>query len=162
MWKAAVAIASTCTVAGCLTSDVRLTVRPDGSGTIKYTMTLSPSRWAEVQKLLPVEPGASPRSPVNTLPELDDRLAARSAGLYIRPESSRVIKGVDSVGREMTFAFDDVSKVELEVLPALPGTIGGFWRLATADQYPRTRFVMSLSPAPNGNQILTVRFPKFA
>lgn len=50
-------------LAGCLTSNVLVTVRPDGSGTIEHTATLRPAAMGELEKLLPPELTGNPSPP---------------------------------------------------------------------------------------------------
>jgi WD40-like Beta Propeller Repeat len=56
-WLAASALA----LSGCLSSDVTLSVRPDGSGTIRQALTSRPSAMAELDAVIPPDPGARPR-----------------------------------------------------------------------------------------------------
>jgi hypothetical protein len=163
MFKTMALIVGMCLSSACLASDVRLIVAPDGSGTVTYTMKLSPSRMAEMDKLFPPGPGEQARPSVESLFQSDPRLVGRMAGPYARLRSARSLKSLDSVGREVIVEFDDVSKLEVELLPAVPGGMGLFYSIAAADPHaPRPRLGLSMAPAADGNQVLTVRFPKFA
>jgi hypothetical protein len=158
---ASLTCAALCT--GCLTSDVRLLVRPDGSGTITYALKVSPSQLAEMEKLFPVA-GGRPRPPVEALFQGDAGMwmFTGTAGSEVRPLSSKPLKSLDSVGRELQFEFDDVSKVQPELLPSLPGGLGAFYMIASADPGIRARLGLSLGTTPEGDRRLTIRFPKFA
>ena len=53
-------LAASVSLAGCLTSNVLVTVRPDGTGTIEHTTTLRPSAMVELEALLAPDVAGNP------------------------------------------------------------------------------------------------------
>ena len=174
--KAILMLASSVSLAGCLTANVLVTVRPDGTGTIEHTTTLRPSAMAELEKLLPPEvtgdpaPGAvSARRPSQTLiapqdsPTAPQNSNAWHWGRGVRMRSTRPLNDADSVGWKTIYDFDDVTSLGVDLMPFTPG-LRPFYSIAAAATEMRatTRLRMSVEPIADGVERLTVHFPRFA
>jgi hypothetical protein len=164
-------LACAVSLAGCLTSNVLVTVRPDGSGTIEHTTTLRPSAMVQLETLLapdvagnPPPGAASGRVSAQTLTEpRDDRRGSSSWhwGPTVRMRSTRSLKAADLVGWRTIYDFDDVSSLGVDLVPFTPG-VGGFYRIAAMERTATSRLQMSVEPIADGVERLTVRFPRFA
>jgi hypothetical protein len=164
-------LVSSLSLAGCLTSNVLVTVRPDGTGTIEHTTTLRRSSMVELEKLLPPEiagaalPGAPDgRLSSQTLrqPQDDPRNSmAWHWGSSVRMRSTRALTTADSTGWKTIYDFDDVTSLGVDLMPYTPG-VRPFYNVAAAELGPTTRLRMSLEPLADEVQRLTVRFPRFA
>ncbi len=163
-------LAASVSLAGCLTSNVLVTVRPDGSGTIEHTTTLRPSAMGELETLLapdvagnPPPGAASGRLSAQTLTE--PREDARNSSSWhwgpgVRMRSTRSLKAADSVGWRTIYDFDDVSSLGVDLMPFTPG-VPVFYRIAAMERTATTRLQMSVEPIADGVERLTVRFPRF-
>ena len=154
------AVLAACMSAGCLSSNVLITVRPDGSGTIEQSIVLRPAAFAQFQRL--VDPAAPPRLPAASLSQAQwNGYAAATAGRAARLRSARAVKTADTAGWVVTYDFDDVADVEVELVPAMPG-MSSMYGVAAADAGASTRLRMALEPVGDDRERLTVRFPRFA
>src|SRR5882672_6906396 len=100
-------------LSGCFTSNVLVTIRPDGSGTVEQTVTIRPAAITEFQKLASAEPAANHPDPVAAFRdlrrELESSSKAQQGGTNLRRRSSRAIDTATATGWVMTYEFDDVS-----------------------------------------------------
>ena len=161
MLKIMALLACTVGAAGCLTSNVVLTVRPDGSGTLEQTVQLRQSSMRDLVRLLP--PETQPRPATLTaaaFPEPDPMRAAWTFG-GVRVSSTRPIAAGDVIGRHTEYAFDDVRTVEVDLMLDSPAGIPAFYRVAAEEPWAKTRLHFTLAPAATGVQRLTVHFPEF-
>ena len=151
-------------LSGCFTSNVLVTIRPDGSGTVEQTTTIHPAAIVEFQRLASPEPGANHPDPVGAFRDLrrglEDSARALRAGTNLRLRSSRAIDTASSTGWVMTYDFDDISALNLDLLPQVPGAHG--FVPAAKDTDAATIVRTTLDPLPDGLERLTFRFPNFA
>ncbi len=145
-------------VTGCLSSEVLVTVRADGSGTFQHSTRFRPSGMAQFDALAPPDPGASPRPPFSPIAGEQIRLAVKNTSPYVQILSSRPVRDADAVGETAVFAFSDISKMDLDLLPTTPIPLRGF---LPAIGVANTRLVFSLATNTAGNHVLTIRFPRF-
>jgi hypothetical protein len=148
-------------LAGCLTSDVLVTVRPDGSGTIEHTAKMRPAAMADLEKLLAPEVAGRPAVPAIPASEREKLLWAARWGQGVRLRSVRPLNTADTLGWKALYDFDHVEQIGVDLLPGMPG-IPGFYHIAAADTTASTRLRMTLEPVAGGLERLTVRFPRFA
>jgi hypothetical protein len=146
-------------LAACLTSNVLVTVRPDGSGTVEQTTTIRPVALVEFERLLSPEM-ADRKDPAVLAAELQKQLSDARGGPALRPTSVRPLKAVDAVGSIVSYEFDDVTALNLDLLPRVQGR--GFWGISSNDPAASTNLRLSLEPIADGLERLTVRFPRFA
>lgn len=122
----AVAIAST----GCLRMTYTLNLKPDGSGTIVQTLGMSKASMQQLTAMmasaLGVEnPGGAdgPQSPFPKPDQLKAQAAAMGDG--VRFVSVTPLPGGTFEGQTVTYAFDDVRKLKLNMATMLAGGMSG-------------------------------------
>jgi hypothetical protein len=146
-------------LSGCLTSNVLVTVRPDGSGTVEYTTILRPAALAAFEKLLaPDVAAARPAGPDMADPRrwrAQDRI-----GREVRLLSAKPIKTAETDGWMLTYEFDDVRALDVDLIPLMPG-MQGFYGIAAKERGASTRVRMSLDAIAGGMERLSIRFPRF-
>ena len=155
MLRTILTLACSVGVAGCLTSNVLVTVRPDGTGTIEHTTTLRPSAMAQLEKLLapeitdPSVPGAaSGRLSGQTLtapqdsPTAPQNSSAWRWGRSVRMRSTRPLNGTDSVGWKTIYDFDDVTSLGVDLMPFTPG-LRAFYSVAAKEKERRAAALLS-------------------
>src|SRR5688572_30979071 len=99
-------------LAGCLTSNVLVTIRPDGTGTIEHTTALRASALAELEALLPPEARSNRGTISGGRPETLTAPPDSSAwhwGPGVRMRSARPVKTADTAGWRTIYDFDDVT-----------------------------------------------------
>lgn len=151
------------TMSGCLTSNILVTVRPDGSGTIEHTATIRPSAMANLETLLPPEMTSAPSPFVPSLPAtVSERLRwAAEWGPNVKLDSVRSMDAADSSGWKARYVFDDVRLLGIDLLPHISG-VSESYRIAAAESPATTRLRMTLDPIGERLSRLTVHFPRFA
>jgi hypothetical protein len=164
--KAILMLVSLLSLTGCLTSNVLVTVRPDGTGTIEHTTTLRPSAMTELEKLLPPEATGNPPGAVSVRPPLQTLTAPRESsawlwGRSVRMRSTRPLNTAETIGWKTIYDFDDVTSLGVDLMPVTPG-LRSFYSLAAAERRATTRLQMSVEPIADGIERLTVHFPRFA
>jgi hypothetical protein len=149
-------------LAGCLTSDVLVTVRPDGSGTIEHTATLRPAAMADLDKLLAPEIAGTPVAiPALPTTEREKLRWAAQWGEGVRLRSARSLNTGDTRGWKAMYDFDNARLLGVDLLPQIGG-MAGLYGIAAVDNTASTRLRMTLEPVADGLERLTVRFPRFA
>ena len=141
-------------MAACLTSNLVLTVRPDGSGRLEQTTLVRPASIADFDKLTGV---TTPTTPDQLWEEIDKRARNRLVGG--RPMTP--VKNGDSIGTFVAYDFPDVRGLtDVDVIPGLPG-LGVFWRATSPDASPATTVALGLEPIADGLERLTIHLPRF-
>ena len=161
MTKAGALLCGTVGLSGCLTSNVVVTVRPDGSGTVEDTTIVRTSAMAQFQTLVSPELGVKPPDPVAISQELQKYAVQTRLSRNLRVRSSRRVNTADTTGWALTYDFDDVTAVDLDLMPQMPG-LQGFYRVAAKEAGASTRFKVTLEPIAGGLERLTMHFPRFA
>ena len=161
MPKAIALLLCTVGMSACLTSNVLVTVRPDGSGTVEYTTIVRPAALAQFEKLLPPDLAGAPARPSPTLTDPRQWRAEQRIGRDVRLLSAKPLKTAESSGWALTYEFDDVTTLGLDLIPLMPG-MRGFYGIAAKQPGAATRLRMSLDTIPDGMERLTIRFPRFA
>jgi len=150
---------------GCFTSHVLLTVRPDGSGTVEQTATIRPADLLAFDKLASPDLAANAQNP-SDIAKLFQKDAGKAdqgwlVGGNLRVRATRPINTADTTGWAITYDFDDVTGLRLQLLPQIPG-LQGFYGIATKDPAASTRLTTMLEPLDERLQRLTFQFPRFA
>lgn len=146
-------------LAGCFSSNILITVRPDGSGTLQYTAWYRPSGMAQFDALIPADRDARPRLPEDIIAgELVER-ARLALPRDLKLVSERPLRTGDRIGATSTFEFTDISTLPVDLVPRTPVPMYGFLPAVRASA--NTHLTMSLAPAEGGNRLLTIRFPRF-
>ncbi len=147
---------------GCFTSNVLITLRPDGSGTVEQTTTIRPADILRFQKL------ASPGTPASVLDptafrELRREFEKAAQGMRqaakFRLRSSQPIETADTTGWQLIYDFSDMSALSLDLLPQIPGARGF---IAAKGDMTSTNVAVTLEPISGGLERYTFHFPKFA
>ena len=152
-----------CTVglSGCLTSNVLVTVRPDGSGIVEHTTIVRLEALAQFEKLLPPELAGAPSRLSVAIGDPRQWRAEQRIGQEVRLLSATPVKTAETTGWAFTYEFDDVTTLAVDLIPVMPG-MHGFYGIAAKQVGATTRLRMSLDTIPDGMERLTVRFPGFA
>lgn len=153
---AAMALACSMPVAGCLTSNLVLTVRPDGSGHLDQTTLVRAASIAEFEKL------TSPGGAIQTTPEqLWAEIEKRSRSRLVGVPRMTPVRNGDMMGTFVAYDFSDIRGLtDVDLIPSMPG-LGGFWRATSPDVSSATTVAMSLEPIADGLERLTIRLPRF-
>ena len=152
-----------CAVAfsGCFTSNVLVTIRPDGSGTVEQTTTIRPADILKFQKL------ASPDTPANLLDptafrdlrrDFEKSVQGMGVATNFRLRSSRPLETADTIGWQLIYDFSDMGALSLDLLPQIPGARGF---IAAKGDTISTRIQVTLEPIAGGLERYTFRFPRF-
>jgi hypothetical protein len=160
MKKAIALLVCTAGVSGCFTSSLVITVRPDGSGTVEETTLMRRSAMAEFQKLVSPELAAKVPDPAALSRELRAYAAEAKLGRNLRLHSAKPVNAGDNTGWTITYDFDDVTAIDLDLMPRMPRG-QGFYGFAAAGSGSTTLDV-TLEPITDGLERLTIKFPRFA
>ena len=147
-------LSSSVVLSGCLSSNVLLTVRADGSGTIEQVTTVRTAAMAEAARLVP---GAGP------VPRIEPRAPGTAASNVegwqtfgaVRVLSDKAISSPGTIGRHTVYEFDDVHGLRMGMVPGLPS--GVFAVPEGADTSMRLR----LTPKADGTRLLQIQLPRF-
>jgi hypothetical protein len=163
----AISLVGVCAIglSGCFTSDVLITVRPDGSGIVEQTVTIRPAALLEFDTLASPELAANAQNPDDISrrfqKEYDKWAEAAHLGGNLRPRSVRPIKTADATGWALTYEFDDVTEMRLQLVPHVPG-LSGFYQVASKDPGASTTVSATLNPVNETLERFTFQFPAFA
>ena len=152
-------------LSGCFTSDVLITVRPDGSGMVEQTVTIRPAALLAFDKLASPELAANAQNPDDMSrrfqKDYDKWAEAAHLGGNLRPRSVRPIKTAEATGWALTYEFDDVTEMRLQLVPHVPG-LSGFYQVASKDPGASTTVSATLKPVNETLERFTFQFPAFA
>jgi hypothetical protein len=144
---------------GCINSTTVINVKPDGSGTIEQTMTMTAQAAAQLQQMA-ASFGRGSQKPGNPLfDEQNLRAAASKLGEGVTFVSATPIHTNEAEGGKAVYAFTDITKLRLEQKPAAPGgagAMGGRLPGGTAPEDVAFRFAKT----PAGTSRVTVVFPE--
>jgi hypothetical protein len=160
MKKAIALLVCTAGVAGCFTSNIVVTVRTDGSGFVEQTTIVRPAAISEFARLVSPELAAKAPDLSALARELRRYAAEASLGRNLRVRTVSPVTTADTTGLAVTYDFDDVTAIDLDLMPHMPGG-QGFYGIA-AQGPASTRLTMTLEPMPDGLERLTIQFPRFA
>jgi hypothetical protein len=153
----------------CFASDVLVTVRPDGSGTITHTgkrfKSARAALTAQFRRHAHEAPDAVALERDDTISEAHVREYAARFGKGIQLVSTRVLAGDDIDGRTSVYAFERIQDVMVDLTPSLPGGQDSFFSfdgmVPAPDSTPTTHLTFDLETREDGTRLLTVRFPDF-
>src|SRR5262245_25717516 len=146
---------------GCFTSNVLVTIRPDGSGTVEQTTTIRPADILKFQKLVSPDTPASLLDPAafrDLRREFEKSVQGLRQATNFRLRSSRPIETADSTGWQLIYDFSEISTLSLDLLPQIPGARGF---IAAKGDMISTRVMVTIEPIAEGLERYTFRFPKF-
>ena len=143
--------------AGCIDFETLVKVKPDGSGTLVQTMTMS----AETMTMMKSAKGDGPKAEVGDKPmalEAKDieqaKTEAAKLGEGVTFVKAEPIDTPQAKGMRATYAFKDVTKLKVSQKPTSPGGPAAPGAEA-ADETLKFGF----AKGPSGNAILTVSMP---
>jgi len=143
---------------GCITALTSIKLRPDGSGTIDQTLSMSAaaaSQFAEMaQGFGAAAPNAKKNEPPEFFSEKEMKEAATKYGEGVVFVSSKPIKTADRVGRIATYQFDDITKLRIDQKPQageMPGA---------SSSKGNEEVLFRFAKQPSGTSQLTVVFPE--
>jgi hypothetical protein len=151
----AVAFAST----GCLRLTYTMNLKPDGSGTIVQTLGMSKASMQQLTAMMTSalgvkNPGGAPASPFPKADQLKAQAATMGEG--VRFVSVTPLPAGAFEGQTVTYAFDDVRKLKLNMATMLAGGMGG---AAAAAPDPDAELKASLTAAGD-RTTLVLTMPK--
>jgi len=139
----------------CFQMSTVLKINGDGTGTIDHRMIYSPQALAQLRQFAALGRGRGAN--LDPLGEDQFRNMAASIGPGVTYVKSEPITTSAGQGREATFAFSDVSKLQISTQPAAPGGVsisaGG---LRTTSE----SITFSLSREPAGTTVLHIHVPE--
>lgn len=137
---------------GCFQSTTILQVKPDGSGTLRQRTVFTAAAIAQLRQFMPAPAGG--RAP-ELLSEAQARAMAANIGPGVAYVSSAPIKTDTMEGRDILYAFADVTKLRITPQPPSPGGL-----TVRADSLgPPQSITFALEPGPNGDRVLRIRMP---
>jgi len=148
---------------GCFTSNVLVTIRPDGSGRVEQTTTIRPADILRFHTLASLDTPAGGLDPA-ALGELRREFEKAAQGMRqttnLRLRSSRPIETAETTGWQLIYDFSDMSALSLDLFPEIPGGHG--FLAAKGDSFFSTRIAVTLEAIAGGLERYTFRFPGFA
>jgi hypothetical protein len=158
-------VASGMLLTGCLSSDLRIMVRPNGSGTLTHAITISKSAWAQFDAMAAAagDPTALTEQRRLVMTERDAELITYRLGKNARMVSTRAIASADTEGRTSVYAFERIEDLKIDFLPPGPGMLIYGIGVQGVGMLPGgrldTQFEFELTTPEPGKKLLTVRFP---
>jgi len=135
---------------GCFQFSSVLTLKADGSGTIDQRLIFTQSAVAQLKQLAALGGGTQDFDPVS---EKQARDAAATMGPGVTYVSSTLINTSEGIGRDMKYAFTDISQLSLDQAPLSPGGLPSAAQAADRVSFKLTR-------QANGNSLLTITLPQ--
>jgi hypothetical protein len=160
--RVALAAIAAAAVSGCIQSSTLIKMKPDGSGTIEQTMTMSAEALAQITALSAMsgdkDKKAEKGGPEDLFSDKDARDAAAKMGKGVTFVSSQKIDTPDRKGLKAVYAFTDIRTLSLEEMkaPSVGGDAGGLSPTPQAKDAPMT---FQFKQLPGGNALLTILQP---
>jgi hypothetical protein len=144
---------------GCINSTTVINVKPDGSGTIEQTTTMTAQAAAQLQQMAASFGRGNEKAGNPLFNEQDLRAAAAKMGEGVTFVSATPIHTKEAEGSKAVYAFTDITRLRVEQKPAAPGgagAMGGKVPGGTAVEDVAFRFAKT----PAGTSRVTVVFPE--
>jgi hypothetical protein len=148
-----------CLVAGaawsgaCFQMTTALKVNADGSGTIEHRMLYTTAGLEKLRQLASLGGGRG----TDPLSEQQAREMTASIGPGVTYVTSEPITSPLGTGRVTTYAFTDVSKLQISTQPAAPG---GMTIRSQGFSTEPEKITFSLTRDPGGNAVLQINVPE--
>lgn len=143
---------------GCITALTSIKLRPDGSGTIHQTLSMSAAAAGQFAAMTSgfsdAAPGAKKGEPPEIFSEKDMKEAVSKYGEGVVFVSSTPINTADRVGRVATYQFADVTTLRIDQKPQT----GDMARKSSSGAVEDVLF--RFARQPGGTSQLTVVFPE--
>jgi hypothetical protein len=160
--RVALAALAAAAVSGCIQSSTIIKMKPDGSGTIEETMTMSAEAVAQFSALAAMGDDKDKTAGKGGLDDLfsdkDARAAAGKMGQGVTFVSSQKIDTPDRKGLKAIYSFTDIRKLSLEEMhaPTVSSDAAGLSSTPQAKDPPMT---FDFKQLPGGNALLTILQP---
>jgi hypothetical protein len=139
---------------GCFQSTTVLTIKADGSGTIRQRTVVLAAALAQMKQLAALTGRRA--ATIDPLSEDQARSVAASLGPGVTLVATNAITTPEGEGRESTYAFTDVSQLRVSEQPAAPPDIADRTPGLSNDS-PKVSFSLTRSDA--GNPVLHINVP---
>ena len=159
--RVAIAAVAAAAVSGCIQSSTIIKMKPDGSGTIEQTMTMSAEAVAQFSALSAMgdDKDKKGKGGIDDLfSDKDARDAAGKMGEGVSFVSSEKIDTPERKGLKALYAFTDIRKLSLEEMhaPNMGADAAGMSQTSGAKDPPMT---FDFKRLPGGNALLTINQP---
>jgi hypothetical protein len=151
--RSALGLAGALMCSACFQFSTVLTLKADGSGTIDQRILFTQAAVAELRQLAALGGGAQDFDPVS---EQQARDAVTTMGPGVTYVSSTPVNTSEGVGRDIKYAFTDISQLHLDQAPPPPG--GMPVAPQSADSSDRISF--TLTHQADGHALLKVGVPQ--
>lgn len=161
--RVALAALAAAAISGCIQSSTLIKMKPDGSGTIEQTMTMSAEAVAQFSALAAMgndkdkKPGTGGFD--DLFSEKEARAAAAKMGQGVTFVSSEKIDAPDRKGLKAIYAFTDIRKLSLEELHAPGGGNAAAGMSVTTSEAKDPPMTFDFKQLPGGNGLLTILQP---
>ena len=151
--RSALVLAGALTCSACFQFSTVLTLKADGSGIIDQRILFTQAAVAQLRQLAALGGGGQDFDPVS---EQQARDAATTMGTGVTYVSSTAVNTSEGVGRDIKYAFSDITQLRLDQAPPLPGgmSVGP----QAADSSDRVAF--KLTRQAEGHALLTIAVPQ--
>ncbi len=140
-------------LSGCFQLERVITVKKDGSGSIKETTLMSVQMMQQMGQSYGSKPGEEmDESSYHNVEKL--KADAAKMGTNVKYVSSKALKKDGKVGYEAVYAFDDVSKLSLETNPA--GSMMSTPGMSSSESSDNFQFIFKKGKTSE----LTIKFPE--
>jgi hypothetical protein len=139
----------------CFQMTTVLKVNGDGTGTIEHRMLYTTAALAQLRQFAAL--GGGRGQSLDPLSEQQARAMTTSIGAGVSYVSSEPITSAIGQGRQTTYAFTDVSHLQISTQPAAPG---GLSIRTPAFSTESEKITFSLTRDPGGNAMLQINVPE--
>ena len=137
---------------GCFQFSTVLTLKTDGSGTIDQRILFTQAAVAQLRQLAALGAGAQDFDPVS---EQQARDAATTMGAGVTYVSPTAVNTSEGVGRDIKYAFTDISRLRLDQAPPPPGG-----RPVAPQNDSNDRVSFTLTRQADGHALLKIAVPR--
>jgi hypothetical protein len=150
--RSALVLAGALMCSACFQFSTVLTLKADGSGTIDQRILFTQAAVAQIRQFAALGGGGQDFDPVS---EQQARDAVKTMGSGVTYVSSTPVNTSEGVGRDIKYAFTDITQLRLDQAPPPPG---GAAALPSADSSDRVTFM--LTRQPDGHALLKIIVPQ--
>jgi len=140
----------------CFQMTTVLRVNGDGSGTIVHRMVYTTAALAQLRQFAALAAGRGGTA-VDPLSEQQARDMAASIGQGVSYVSSELVTTPTGQGREATYAFSDVTQLQISTQPAAPSAVAA---AAPGLAVTSESITFSLTREPDANAVLHIHVPE--
>ena len=138
---------------GCFQFSTVLTLKADGSGTIDQRLLFTQAAVAQLRQLAALGGGGQTFEPVS---EQQARDAAPTIGAGVTYVSSTAVNNSEGIGRDIRYAFTDITQLRLDAAPPPPGGLP----IAAPGTNAADRVSFQLTRQADGHSLLKISMPQ--